>query len=239
MKIVVVGPGSMGSAFVGHFAKAHDVVTCGRHDKKASLIKGAEIVLLAVKPKDLAAVSKEIGPLLTKEQILISMLAGVTLDTLRTHFPSSHLLRIMPNLALICNEGVIGIVDDQSLPSEQKKKIDTLFHGLGLLSWVPESKINAISALAGSGPAFMYLIIEAMIEGGIYMGLTADQSKEYTLQMIKGSIELLQFEGKTPTELTYRIASPAGTTIAGLKKMEEDGVRGCIINALIETYKKN
>ncbi len=239
MKIVVIGPGSMGSAFAEHFAKAHDVVLCKRHDKKADAIKGREIVLLAVKPKELGTISKEIGASLTKEQILISMLAGVTLDTLRTHFPHVTLLRIMPNLALVCNEAVIGIVEDHSLSPQQKEKINTLFKGLGLLPWVPESKINAISALAGSGPAFIYLIIEAMIEAGIYMGLTADEAKEFTLQMIKGSVELLKFSGKTPAEVTYRIASPGGTTIYGIKKMEEEGVRGGIINGLVETYKRN
>jgi pyrroline-5-carboxylate reductase len=251
MKVAIIGCGVMGAAFAKHFAKEHTVFLCDQEkrrrerlaeeiggkpiEKMSEAIKEAEVVLLAVKPKDMAEVAKATHTEFSKEKLLMSILAGTSLSLLRKSFFAT-ILRLMPNLALTCGEGVIGLVDDGHLSEEEKKNAEELLKGLGLLAWLPESKIEALTALAGSGPAFIFVIIEALIEGGISMGFNAEEAREFALKTIEGATSLLRATGKHPAELKWNVASPAGTTIAGLNEMEASGVRSGIIQTLHATY---
>ena len=254
MKIAIIGCGIMGAAFARHFAKEHSLLLCDKNHKKATLlaqelegeacercheaIQTAEVVLLAVKPQDLAEVAKHTASSFSKKKLLISVLGGASLSLLKKYYPESAILRIMPNVALSYGQAVIGLVDDH-LSQEMKNKGESLLKGLGLLAWLPEYKIEALSALAASGPAFLFVIIESMIEGGIAMGFTSIESKEFVLKTIEGAVTLLKETGKHPAELKWEVASPGGTTIAGLKEMESMGVRAGIINTLLACYQRN
>lgn len=255
MKVAVIGCGTMGTALARHLAKEHTLHLCDHSLQKAEnlakefkgrafadpqeAVKGVDIVLVAVKPHDIDAVSLSIGAILKPEQLLISVLAGVTSGILRSYFPHVELLRIMPNLALTCGEGVIGIVDDGDLSEETKKRVDAIFKGLGLVVYQPESKIEALAALAGSGPAFVLVVIEAMIEAGIMMGFKPKLAQELALQTVKGAVALLEASKKHPAELRWQIASPGGTTIYGLKEMESSGVHSGMIDAILATHRRS
>lgn len=254
MKIAVIGCGVMGSAFAKQFAKKHEVSLFDCFLDKASLlaeeiggqayssieevIQAAEVILLAIKPKDLSSFTFYADKI-SKGQFLFSILSGISVETLKKIFPSAKILRLMPNLALTCRQAVIGAVDDPQLTDEAKKIAEELLGELGLLFWLPESKIDGLTALAGSGPAFVYVFIESMIEAGIAMGLSAAESQELALQTIEGSVALLKASGKHPGELRWQISSPGGTTIAGLNEMEAAGVRSGVIRTLLATYRRS
>ncbi|MBY0529830.1 MAG: pyrroline-5-carboxylate reductase [Rhabdochlamydiaceae bacterium] len=254
MKIAVIGCGVMGGAFARHFAKKHPVILYDRSFEQTQNLaaecqgvvaesieeaaKQADIILLGIKPKDLLGVAEALSEPLVKDKLVISMLAGVPLSALKTHFPHSKLLRVMPNLALTCGQGVVGMVDQGQLSKEIMRQIDELFDGMGLNAWMPESKLEALTALAASGIGFVFLMLEAMMEGGISMGFTSQESKDFVLKTMEGAVALVRETGKHPAELKLNISSPGGTTIAGLIEMENRGVRSGIINALLTAYHK-
>jgi pyrroline-5-carboxylate reductase len=254
MKIAVIGCGVMGSAFAKHFAREHSLLLCDVDRKRAALlskevggeiserfheaVQEAEVVLLAVKPKDLADVAKSTASSLSNRHLLISVLAGTPLSMLKKYYPEATILRIMPNLALTCAQGVIGLVGE-NLSQEMKSKGEYLLQGLGLLAWLSEDKIEALAALAASGPAFVFVLIEAMIESGICMGFTAKEAREFVIKMMEGAIALLRESGKHPAELKLEVASPAGMTIAGLREMETMRVRAGILNTFLAAYEKS
>ena len=245
MKIGVIGCGVIGSALAAHFAKKNRVMLFDRNFSKSSklaaeigavaahelsqVIQESDIVVLAIKPKDLKKFSEEASSLFFAAHTLISVPGGTSLATLQSYFPKPHIIRCLPNIPMICGEGVIGFVEDVKL----KEQVNGLFQGLGLLVWLSEEKLEGLSALAGSGPAFVYVLIEAMIDSGVFLGFPAHEAKELVLKTLEGSIKLLRESGLPPAELKLKVASPGGTTIAGLKALEEGGVRG----ALMRTYK--
>jgi pyrroline-5-carboxylate reductase len=249
MKIAVIGCGVMGSAFARHFAKRHHVILVDRsrhrsealakeigatHKKSASeAIKGAEIVLLAIKPKDLHSFSKEVNKGMNKKT-LISILAGTTLSQLEKLFPSTSVIRIMPNLGFTLGQGVIGIVE-----GEKKSVVESLLQGTGLVLFLPEKKIEALASLSGSGIGFNFLLIEAMIEAGVYLGFSSREAQELVLKTLEGAIAMVRSSGKTPSELKLQVCSPGGTTIAGIRAMEKKGVRSALMETYIAAYEKS
>ena len=255
MKISVIGCGVMGSAFAKHLAKKkHSIILCDRNkergeslaeeiggsycEKPADAVRAADIVILAIKPKDLKSIAGKIAPAFTHKKILISVLAGTPIAVLERHFPSVSIVRTMPNMGMLCGEGVMGLVDAATLSSETKEIVDSLFEGIGLKMWMSENKIEAITALSGSGIGFIFVIIEAMIDGGVHLGFSSNEAREIVLKTIEGAVALMRESGKHPAELKLQISSPGGTTIAGLKVMEEVGVRSGIIKTLTACYEK-
>jgi pyrroline-5-carboxylate reductase len=252
MKIAIMGCGIMGSAFARHWAKEYSVILCDPnremaetlakeiggtfHEKLEDAAREADVILLAVKPKDLPSVAGVIGPLLTPDHLLISILAGTSVATLKRYFPTGLIVRTMPNLGLTRHSGVIGIVNDEALSLEARKKVDMLLEGMGLKLGLSENKIEALTALSGSGIGFMFVIIEAMIDGGVHLGFTSTESTEIVLKTMEGAIALMRGSGKHPAELKLQISSPGGTTIAGLRAMEEAGVRSGIFRTLVACY---
>jgi len=253
MKVAVIGCGVMGSAFAKHFAKKHSILLCDRDKIKTqalakeigaifeenlgAAIKEAEVVLLAIKPKDLLAVAKIGEDAFDEGKILISILAGTPISLLKRNFPKATIVRSMPNLALIFGQGVMGLAENGHSP-EVKQQIDTLLEGIGLIAWMPEDKLDALTALSGSGIGFVLVMIEAMIDGGVHLGFTAKESREIVLKTIEGAISLMRESGKHPAELKLQNASPGGTTIAGLKVLEEEGIRSGIVHAMVACYEK-
>lgn len=244
----------MGAAFARHFAKKEELFLCDHEfERAASLAKElkakvcktakeaasqADVIFLAMKPADLQSVVKELNGSLTKNQLVVSILAGTTLEVLKKGFPRTPILRMIPNLAITCEAGVLGLVEDPLISTALRKKIEKLFLGLGLIVWVPESKIDALTALAGSGPAFIFVLVEAMIDSGVLLGFSHQEAREFALQTIQGSVELLQKTGKTPSELKWQVASPKGTTISGLKALEKKGFRDAVLSAFSAAYER-
>ncbi len=254
MKITVVGCGVMGSAFAKHFAKEHTLILCDRHlEKRKALaaeiggkaesqirdaVANSEVILLSVKPKDLSALAEELKGVSLKGKIILSLLTGASVQLLKSQFPQAQVVRIMPNLGIAYKQGVTGIVEDSDLLESTKKSIDSLLKGLGLNLWMAENKIDSLIALSGSGIGFVLVMIESMLDGGVFLGFNAKDSREIVLETLKGAVALMEHSGKHPAELKLQISSPGGTTIAGLKKMEEAGVRSGILSTLNACYEK-
>jgi pyrroline-5-carboxylate reductase len=253
MNIAVIGCGIMGGAFAKYFAKKHSVTLCDRDKTKtialakeiganfeenlSTAVQEADVILLAIKPKDLQSVAKTIAGSFIEEKILVSILAGTPLSLLKRNFPKGIIVRSMPNLALIFGQGIMGLVEN-GLSAQLKQRIDSLLEGIGLVVWMSEDKIDALTALSSSGIGFVLVMIEAMIDGGVYLGFTAKESRDLVLKTIEGTVALMRESDKHPAELKLQIASPGGTTIAGLKIMEEEGVRSGIVRALVACHEK-
>jgi len=239
----------MGSAFARQFAKkGHQLTFCDRFVEKGKAlaselngefyasaddaVKGAEVVLLAIKPKDLNQIKEGL-----EGKIVLSILAGTPLAKLKQQFAKALIVRAMPNLALTCGEAVIALASDVS--SEIQAQVDDLLSGMGLNFWTQEDKIDPITAIAGSGPAFILAMIEALVDSGIELGIPASQSQELVLQTIIGAVALLKDQNPGhPGEIRWKIAAPGGTTIAGLAAFEDSGVRAGIRKTVLATYNR-
>ncbi len=253
MKIAVIGCGTMGGAFARHFAKEHKVILIDPHKEKTeklakeikaiyetdiqNAVKEADYILLAVKPQDLSEVAQLMAPVLNKKQTIISILAGVTLETLNKSFGRSQVVRLTPNIALLVEKAVLGFVQN-GVPTKIKGEIEKLFTGLGLITWIPEERMDALMAITASGPAFWLLLLEAFIEGSLILGFHPHESQEYLLQTMEGVIALLREKNQHPGALKWSITTPMGMTIAGLKKMEDHGIRSAIVNGLLASCAK-
>lgn len=242
MKLAIIGCGNMGGALAERLSH-HELYLYDRNPEKMKKGKAcktaqeaaasAEVVILAVKPQGLKQAAEKL--VLKDDQLLISILAGTSIASLKNYFPNVKIVRAMPNLPLIVGEGLIGLSTNDDLP---KEKINELLKPLGRLFWLEESKIDALSSLTGSGPAFFFVMAEAMIESGIAMGFSAKDASELVYQMVQGSVSLLRATEKHPAELKWQITSPGGTTVAGLKTLEERALRGAIIDTFLATYSR-
>ena len=254
MKIAIIGCGNMGTALAEKLAPSHQLYL---HDRKWSrtkelaqtingkafkdpiqAIEQAQLIILAVKPQNLKELIQQIGKRPGKDQIFLSILAGTPLSILKHYFPHQTVVRMMPNLAMQYGMGVMGLGDCPTLSAKVKKELTELLEPLGLVVWVKESQIDALTSLTGSGPAFIFTLVEAMIEASVAMGFQAKEAQGLILQMLKGCIALLENTGQHPAELKWQIASPNGTTIAGLRVMEKENVRSGIIETFLATLQR-
>lgn len=253
MDIAILGCGVMGRAFAEKLLEGgHRLTLCDRDSRKgkelASAVGGsfaldpkeaissAELILLAIKPKDLEEMVAQLGTL--KGQILFSILTSTSVSELKSHFPGGQVLRGMPNLALIHGESVIALVDEPALDEETKQRVSALLEGMGMVFWTQEGKIDAITALAGSGPAFVIAIVEAMVDAAIMMGLRASEAQEMALQTMVGAISLMRNCDGHPGQVRWQISAPSGTTSAGICALEDSGVRAGVIDTLLATFQR-
>ena len=186
-----------------------------------------DAVLLGVKPQLLDSVAPVLAPLLGPGTTLLSILAGVELASLAARFPAAGAhIRIMPNLAAAIGKSPVALAGagtGEGLDGELQARITALMAPLGQPEWVPESLFDAVTALAGSGPAFVYRFIDALAQAGAGLGLPADQSQRLALAMVEGAGLLAAAAGVSPGELARRVASPGGTTEAGLRVLDAGG----------------
>lgn len=248
MKLGIIGCGKIGSGIAKRLAAVHELLLVDRHQKselQGKWVKSAkeaaeeaEVLVIAVKPQDLEDLSAEIGKSVSNK-VVISVLAGIDTHRLQAHFSEAKIVRIMPNIAIDYGKGSIGIVDDGTYREEEKKEIEELLSPLGHLHWFSEAMIDSFTALCGSGPAFIFVLIEAMVEAGILLGIEPKLGLQLTHEMIEGALATLKKSKKLPQQLKWEVASPGGMTIVGLKTMEDEGIRAGIINTLLNTYERS
>jgi pyrroline-5-carboxylate reductase len=192
-----------------------------------------EIVICAVKPKQVKGVLGEIAPLMTRAHLLISVAAGVTIASLEANLPLGvPVIRAVPNLpALVC-EGVTALSLGTCCSDEDRDDAEQCFSAVGRVMTLPETNLNAATGVSGSSPAFLAIILEALADGGVLMGLPWQVALELASQAMLGTAKLVQATGMHPGVLKDRVSSPAGTTIAGLQVLEENGIRGMLIDAV-------
>lgn len=252
MQITIIGCGNMGQSLAQRLSQTNQLFLYDHNNEKTEFLaqqgygkackdimealRPAEMIILAVKPQNLKQLAELIKDDLRDNQMVISLLAGTTIETLGHYFPAAQIVRMMPNLPLVCGEGVVGLSASKKIKNEDKEHLTKTFASLGKIYWLPEEKMDALTALTGSGPAFFFAMVEAMIDAGIAMGFTAKDAQGLTYQMLRGSLTLLEQTSKHPGELKWQITSPQGTTIAGLKRLEELAVRGGIMNTFLAAY---
>jgi len=193
-----------------------------------------DAILLGVKPQMLGDVAPQLARLVGSETMLLSILAGVELASLHARFPQAGgIVRIMPNLAAAIGKSPIALAG-QGLAENAKAEIAVLMAPLGTPEWLDESLFDAVTALAGSGPAFVYRFIDALVAGATGLGLPAAQAQRLALAMVEGAGALASASDHAPGELARRVASPGGTTEAGLKVLDADQAIARLIAATLK-----
>ncbi|PSN16398.1 pyrroline-5-carboxylate reductase [filamentous cyanobacterium CCT1] len=206
-------------------------------DNNQAVIDAAETVLLAIKPQMLAAVAENLK-LSTRDTppLLLSILAGSTLARLEQAFPGWTVVRAMPNTPATVGAGVTALAAGALVSEEQRSQARTIFASVGTVVEVPESQMDAVTALSGSGPGYLALVVEALADGGVAVGLPRAVALELAIATVRGTGELLHQGDLHPAVLKDRVTSPGGTTIAGIAALEAGGLRSALMDAVRSAY---
>ena len=260
MKIGIIGLGNMGGSLARLVAQdkrfRSELLLANRSRFKAEKIAAevggqpvsnkevfaqAEVIFLGIKPAQFADLLAEYQEVLEKREslLLISIAAGLTLETLGKWAPSHHRwIRIMPNTPVAVGEGVISFALSQQANQADEDLLCELLSSAGLLVKLEEKQLDAATALAGCGPAFVYLFIEALADAGVRVGLSRDISLQLANQTLLGAVKLSQVSGQHPALLKDQVCSPAGSTIAGVASLEENAFRGTVMAAVQAAYQR-
>jgi pyrroline-5-carboxylate reductase len=203
------------------------------HADNARLVREADVVILAVKPQVLRAVLAEIGPAVTARHLLISIAAGVSTTSIRTGLgKDARIIRVMPNTPALVLQGAAAIAKGQGLGPDDLATAEEIFGAVGRVVVLDEDLMDAVTGLSGSGPAYVAIVIEALADGGVKMGLDRATAMTLATQTVLGSARLLAETGMHPGALKDMVSSPGGTTIAGISALEEGGIRTTLIRAV-------
>jgi pyrroline-5-carboxylate reductase len=220
-------------------------------------VKGGDFIFLAVKPQILAEVLEEIAPALRDRlarqgelPVLVSMAAGWSIEKIRSTLigalpPAREpltrlpLVRIMPNTPALISRGMIAFTPSPEVPAEKIGELEKILGAAGIIDRVEEGSMDAVTGLSGSGPAFVYLFIEALADGGVRAGLPRDKALRYAAQTVLGAAAMALETGKHPGELKDMVTSPAGTTIAGVAALEAGAFRGTVMAAVEAAWKRS
>jgi pyrroline-5-carboxylate reductase len=196
-------------------------------------VQKADIVILAVKPQVMHEVMPELRPILTTEHLIISIAAGVTMAQL-VEAMGEHLriVRVMPNTPALVGKAASAFALGGKASREDAKIVDKLLSAIGFATEVPDKLLDAVTGLSGSGPAFVYLFIEALGDGGVRSGLPRDVANKLAAQTVLGAAQMVIETGENPAVLKDRVTSPGGTTIAGVHALEKGGLRAAVIDAV-------
>jgi pyrroline-5-carboxylate reductase len=193
----------------------------------------ADVIILCVKPQVMDEVLKEIESGLSEKQLVISIAAGISIKGIQAKIGQAiPLVRAMPNTPAVIQEGVTALSGCRGLPTEHLNFAQSLFESVGKVVVVDESLMDAVTGLSGSGPAYVYLAIEALIDGGVRVGIPRNVAHILAVQTVLGSAKMVRETGEHPAVLKDRVTSPGGTTIAGLQRLEEGGLRATLIEAV-------
>jgi pyrroline-5-carboxylate reductase len=189
--------------------------------------------VLAIKPSTLPRVLQEIRDVLRPDQILLSLAAAVPISLIQklTGLPLAT-FRAMPNIPVIVEEGATAVAAGPQTTPEQRQFIDCIFRAVGVAVWVEEELMHAVTALSGSGPAYVYMVIEALIAGGLKMGLSREISTKLAEQTVLGAAKLVRETMLHPAVLRDQVITPGGTTISAVHELEKHGLRSMLISAV-------
>ena len=197
------------------------------------LVREADVIVLAVKPQIMGAVLGEVASVADGRKLFISVAAGVATGTIRSHLGrAARLIRVMPNTPALVLEGVTAIARAEGLQPGDLETAQELFGAVGRVVLLDEDALDAVTGLSGSGPAYVAIVIESLADGGVKMGLDRATAMILAAQTVLGSAKLILETGAHPGQLKDMVASPGGTTIAGIAALEEGGVRRTFINAV-------
>jgi pyrroline-5-carboxylate reductase len=197
----------------------------------------AEVLLLAIKPQ---AFEKVVSGLESgRDTLILSILAGVTLSRLEAGFPGQAVIRTMPNTPATVGAGMSAIAPGHLVQPQQIETAKMIFSAIGQVVEVPESAMDAVTGLSGSGPAFVALMVEALADGGVAAGLPRAIALQLAVQTVLGTAQLLQQQNLHPAQLKDQVTSPGGTTIAGVTQLEKRSFRAAVIEAVMAAYQRS
>lgn len=250
MKISCIGTGAMGGAIMRSVCKKYDVKDIKLTDKNTEMGKAfadetgatfvetnkevldADYIFLAVKPQFLGDVFAEIAGSISPKSVIISMAAGVKLEKLKNWAPKARFVRMMPNVCAMIGEAMTAVVADETISAEEFKTAQEILSAAGKVEVVPEKLMDCVTAVSGSGPAFVFMFIEALADAAVRCGMPRSQAYTYAAQTVYGSAGMVLETGKNPAVLKDMVCSPAGTTIEGVAALEENGFRNAVIKAV-------
>ena len=259
MKIGFIGLGNMGASLAKAVWKARNTDTIllsnlsqdkvdtfiasygGQASSNEEIFAEADVIFLAVKPAQISSLLTEFQYILEKRQslLLISMAAGVRLEKLASLVPSQHrFIRMMPNTPVSIGQGVISYALSANCKADDKEVFCQLLQHAGLLFEISEGLIDAATGLAGCGPAFVYLFIEALADAGVQTGLQRDTALQMAAQTVLGAGQLVLESNQHPGGLKDQVCSPGGSTIAGVASLEAHAFRGTVMEAVKKAYKR-
>ncbi|MBZ5734783.1 pyrroline-5-carboxylate reductase [Nocardioides sp. TRM66260-LWL] len=193
----------------------------------------ATTIALVVKPQDMAELLAEIAPALGPGRLLVSLAAGITTAWIEERVPEGvAVVRVMPNTPALVDEGMAAVSPGSHVSEEQLAEAEGLLSSVGRVVRVPERQQDAVTAVSGSGPAYLFYVVESMIEAGVHLGLPRTTASELVVQTLVGSAKMLRETGTHPTVLREQVTSPAGTTAAALRELEAHGVRAAFLGAM-------
>jgi pyrroline-5-carboxylate reductase len=249
MKIGFIGAGRMAQAIIRGLTSKKDIIIS---DKDADLLKqvskkykvkaaadnieaaaSTDVIILAVKPQVMHNVLKELKGHIRAGQLVISIAAGITLRSIEKYLGKVPAVRVMPNNPSLIGEGISAICGGAFAEEKDIRSAEKIFSAVGDTVRIEERYMNAVTALSGSGPAFVYEVLSALTDGGVEAGLTKDVSSELARKTMLGSIKTVIKTKKSPEELKEMVTSPGGTTLAGLRVMEESDFKGILQKAVV------
>ena len=258
MKLGFLGAGAMGGAilsgaikngvvepqnvYVSDFSDAikekYKAVGCNTVSNNEELGQICDIVVAAVKPQYAGPALAELGKTF-EGKAMISIMAGLTTETIREMTGSSfRLLRTMPNTPALVSCGAFALDAGTDLNDDEKAFAETMFKSIGIVEWMPEALIDTACGLSGAGPAYIYLVIEALADGGVAKGLPRQTAMNLAAQTVMGAAKMVLETGNHPGALKDQVCSPGGNTIIGVKTLEEHGVRGAFIDTVVKATER-
>lgn len=259
-KLAVIGAGMMGSAIIKGIIRnkiltpqevsisdpdtekterLHETLGVNTAQTNETAVKNADIVLVAVKPQFLEGALAPIRELIPSEAMIMTIVAGVPVSYYLQTLGVKRVVRIMPNTPAQVGEGVCGWYATEAVTPEQKEMAENILTALGMQFEVKrESDLDLVTAVSGSGPAYVYLFIESMVDAAVQMGLPRPLSQKIVLQTVLGSAAYMKAEGKHPVILKNEVTSPGGTTAAALAAMEKEGLRTAVTEGMLACLAK-
>ncbi|MEM0487786.1 MAG: pyrroline-5-carboxylate reductase [Candidatus Bathyarchaeia archaeon] len=257
MVVGVIGIGKIGLALINSFLrslKKEEIIASDKskercrlaeelgisvYENNSHIAKKADIVWIAVKPQEAVDVLEEISPFITEKKIIVSVIAGLKISKIISVLKkNAKVIRVMPNLPLLVNEGAIAVCKGTEASEEDINQVVSLLSTMGKVIIVEENKMDAITGLSGSGPAYVSLFIEAMVEAGVRLGLKREDALILSAQTVMGTAKMVLL-GKHPAILREEVTSPAGTTAEGMFVLERWGVRAAVMEAIYTAYEKS
>jgi pyrroline-5-carboxylate reductase len=251
-RIAVLGAGKIGEALLAGLLAAGstpaELVFTERHAERAAELAGrlgvtavdvaaaaghAELIVIAVKPQDIAPVLAELAPVLAPGTLVVSLCAGLPTALFEGALPAgTPVVRVMPNTPMLVGEAMSAISAGAHASEEQLETVQKMLSAVGRVVRVPETQQDAVTALSGSGPAYFFFLVEAMIDAGILLGLPRAVAAELIVQSAYGAAAMLRESDDHPVILREAVTSPGGTTIAAIRELEKHGVRAALIAAI-------
>lgn len=250
MKISCIGTGAMGGAIMRAICKKYDVKNIKVTDKNVELGKAfanetgatfvstnkevldADYIFLAVKPQFLSDVFAEIAGIIPTNAVVISMAAGVKLEKLENWAPKARFVRMMPNVCAQIGQAMTAITYKDNIKAEEAANVKEILSSAGKVEQVPEKLMDCVTAVSGSGPAFVFMFIEALADAAVRCGMPRSQAYTYAAQTVYGSAGMVLENGQHPAVLKDMVCSPAGTTIEGVAALEKNNFRNAVIEAV-------